>query len=333
MGARDRPSRSRNAIVWQDRRTAPQCDALRAAGHEPTDRAQDRARARRLFLRHQDQAGCSINVAGARERAMRGELAFGTVDYVARLEPDRTARCTSPMRRTRAARCSSTSITGDWDDELLALARRPARVLPTVVASSGVCARRDDRRRRACRSRASPATSRRRSSARPAWRRGLAKNTYGTGCFLLLNTGAGAVASSNNLVIDRRVASATARIDYALEGSVFIGGAVVQWLRDGLKIIRTASRDRGAGGERAGQRRRLPGAGVRRARRAALGRLCARRDVRPDARRDLRAYRARGARVDRVSRAPTCCARCRSDAGHHAHRAARRRRRRPRTTC
>jgi glycerol kinase len=127
---------------------------------------------------------------------------------------------------------------GDWDDELLALLDIPREVLPQVVASSGVCAETlldgvavpiagiaGDQQAalfgQAC---LSP---------------GLAKNTYGTGCFLLMNTGTNAVASRNNLVTTvawRR----DGRLDYALEGSVFIAGAVVQWLRDGLQIIRSA---------------------------------------------------------------------------------------------
>jgi glycerol kinase len=127
---------------------------------------------------------------------------------------------------------------GDWDDELLALLDVPRAVLPTVVASSGVCG-----------------TARLGGSEVPiagiagdqqaalfgqaCVRPGMAKNTYGTGCFLLLNTGGTAVASRNNLVTT--VAwQRDGRIDYALEGSVFIGGAVVQWLRDGLQIVRSA---------------------------------------------------------------------------------------------
>ena len=133
---------------------------------------------------------------------------------------------------------------------------------------------------------------------------GLAKNTYGTGCFLLMNTGAQAVASANQLLTTvawRR----DGRLDYALEGSVFIGGAVVQWLRDGLKIIRTAAEIEALAAsvpDNGGVYLVPAFAGLGR---AALGRLCARRDFRPHARRDVGAHRARGARSRSRIRAPT----------------------------
>ena len=100
----------------------------------------------------------------------------------------------------------------------------------------------------------------------------MAKNTYGTGCFLLMNTGAKAGRVAKQPAHDRRLAASAARLEYALEGSVFIGGAVVQWLRDGLGIIRTSAEIEALAAHRARQRRRLPRAGVRRPRRAALGR-------------------------------------------------------------
>ena len=226
-----------NAIVWQDRRTAPICDELRAAGHAATF-----ARKTGLVL-DAYFSGTKLrwildHVRGARERANRGELAFGTVD--AWLVWNMTG---GQVHCTDASNASRTLLfdihTGDWDDELLRILDVPREVLPQVVASSGICgtaklAGRDvpiagiagDQQAalfgQAC---VSP---------------GLAKNTYGTGCFLLLNTGSTAVASSNNLLTTvawRR----DGRLDYALEGSVFIGGAVVQWLRDGLQIVRSAA--------------------------------------------------------------------------------------------
>ena len=180
-----------NAIVWQDRRTAPLL--RRAARRRPRRRliaAQDRARARRVLLRHQAQVAARPRARRARARAQRGELAFGTIDSLARLEPDRRRACTSPTRRTRAARCSSTSTRGDWDDELLRAARRPAR---------GAAARR--RRRRACARTARldgvdvpiagiAGDQQAALFGQACHAPGLAKNTYGTGCFLLLNTGA-----------------------------------------------------------------------------------------------------------------------------------------------
>jgi glycerol kinase len=225
-----------NAIVWQDRRTAPLCSELRAAGHAA------------LFARKTGLvldayfSGTKLkwlldNVAGARARAERGELAFGTIDtwLVWQLTGGRV-HCTDSSNASRTLLFDIHA--GSWDDELLALLDIPRSVLPQVVASSGICGQAaidgvdipiagiaGDQQAalfgQAC---LTP---------------GLAKNTYGTGCFLLLNTGRQAVSSRNNLLTT--VAwQRNGVTDYALEGSVFIGGAVVQWLRDGLKIISAA---------------------------------------------------------------------------------------------
>jgi glycerol kinase len=225
-----------NAIVWQDRRTAGRCDALDAAGHAETIAAKTGLVLDAYF------SGTKLewlldHVPGARKRARRGELAFGTIDswLVWNLSGGRA-------HVTDASNASRTLLfnihTGAWDDELLQLFNVPRAVLPQVVASSGICAEASvdgvalpiagiagDQQAalfgQACHS------------------PGLAKNTYGTGCFLLMNTGGKAVASTNRLLTT--VAwQRGGRLDYALEGSVFIGGAVVQWLRDGLAIIRSA---------------------------------------------------------------------------------------------
>jgi glycerol kinase len=225
-----------NAIVWQDRRTAATCDELRAAGHAP------------LFARKTGLvldayfSGTKLkwlldHVPGARARAERGELAFGTIDtwLIWQLTGGRV-HCTDPSNASRTLLFDIHK--GAWDDELLALLDVPREVLPQVVPSSGVCGTSSiggvdipiagiagDQQAalfgQAC--------------LKP----GMAKNTYGTGCFLLLNTGREAVDSRNNLLTT--VAwQRNGVTDYALEGSVFIGGAVVQWLRDGLQLIRTA---------------------------------------------------------------------------------------------
>jgi glycerol kinase len=224
------------AIVWQDRRTAPMCDDLRKAGH-----AELFSRKTGLVL-DAYFSGTKLkwlldHVPAARERAMRNELAFGTVDSWLVWNLTRGAE-----HVTDASNASRTLLfdihRGEWDDELLALLDVPRSVLPAVVSSSGVCGEWKDGTvgvpiagiagdqqaalfGQAC---LTP---------------GLAKNTYGTGCFLLLNTGRVAVASKNNLVstVAWRRDGVT---DYALEGSVFIGGAVVQWLRDELHLIRSA---------------------------------------------------------------------------------------------
>ena len=226
-----------NAIVWQDRRTAALCDELRAEGHAP------------LFARKTGLvldayfSGTKLrwlldNVDGARARAERGELAFGTIDtwLIWNLTGGRV-HCTDPSNASRTLLFDIHA--GEWDDQLLALLGVPRAMLPQVVPSSGVCANASidgtdipiagiaGDQQAALFGQACLAP-------------GMAKNTYGTGCFLLLNTGKEAVTSSNNLLttIAWQRDGAT---DYALEGSVFIGGAVVQWLRDGLKIIRTAA--------------------------------------------------------------------------------------------
>jgi glycerol kinase len=226
-----------NAIVWQDRRTAPLCDELRTSGKamliaEKTGLVID------AYFSGTKLKWLLDNVPGARERALRGELAFGTIDSWLIFQLTGGA-----AHVTDASNSSRTLLfdirRGEWDDELLGLLDVPRSVLPQVVASSGVCAETlldgvsvpiagiaGDQQAalfgQAC---LAP---------------GLAKNTYGTGCFLLMNTGTNAVASRNNLVTTVAWKRGDT-LDYALEGSVFIAGAVVQWLRDGLQIIRSAS--------------------------------------------------------------------------------------------
>jgi len=226
-----------HAIVWQDRRTAPHCDALRAAGPAETI-----ARKTGLVL-DAYFSGTKLkwlldHVKGARDRAIRGELAFGTVDAWLVWNLTRgAAHVTDPSNASRTLLFDIRK--GDWDDELLALFDIPRPVLPRIVPSSGVCGHAKvggidvpiagiaGDQQAALFGQACHAP-------------GIAKNTYGTGCFLLMNTGHRAVASANNLLttVAWQRDGAT---DYALEGSVFIGGAVVQWLRDGLKIIRSAA--------------------------------------------------------------------------------------------
>jgi glycerol kinase len=226
-----------NAIVWQDRRTAPMCDALRAAGHEATFTAKTGLVLDAYF------SGTKLkwlldHVPEARVRAERGELAFGTIDtwLVWKL----TNGAVHVIDASNASRTLFYDIhTGRWDDELLALLDVPREVLPRVVSSSGAVAT-------VALGGASVPIAGIAGDQQAALfgqacdRPGLAKNTYGTGCFLLLNTGAHAVASKNRLLTTVAWDLGGA-LSYALEGSVFIGGAAVQWLRDGLKLIRTAA--------------------------------------------------------------------------------------------
>jgi glycerol kinase len=177
------------------------------------------------------------HVPGARARALRGELAFGTIDSW--LIWNLSGGAAHVTDASNASRTMLYDIhRGDWDEELLALLDIPRSVLPQVVASSGQCA--DATVQGASVPIAGIAGDQQAALfGQACLEPGLAKNTYGTGCFLLLNTGRKAVASKNNLV--STVAWLRNDVtEYALEGSVFIAGAVVQWLRDGLKLIRTA---------------------------------------------------------------------------------------------
>jgi glycerol kinase len=225
-----------NAIVWQDRRTAGLCDQLRDAGHAP------------LFARKTGLvldayfSGTKLkwlldNVPGARDRARRGELAFGTVDsWLIWNLSGGTVHVTDVSNASRTLLFDIHSCA--WDDELLALLDIPHSVLPNAVPSSGVCAEYvvgNTRVPIAGIAGDQQAALFGQACLAP----GLAKNTYGTGCFMLLNTGATAVESQRRLV-STIAWQRDGSINYALEGSVFIAGAVVQWLRDGLKIIRTA---------------------------------------------------------------------------------------------
>jgi len=222
-----------NAIVWQDRRTAPMCDELRAAGLAPLF-AQKTGLVLDAYFSGTKLRWLLDHVDGARARAARGELAFGTIDawLVWNLTGGRV-HCTDASNASRTLLYDIRA--GDWDDELLRILDVPREVLPAVVPSAGVCG---DATIGGVRVPIAGIAGDQQAAlfGQACTSPGLAKNTYGTGCFLLLNTGAHAVASRNNLLTTvawRRPGG----LDYALEGSVFIGGAVVQWLRDGLRII------------------------------------------------------------------------------------------------
>ncbi len=228
-----------NAIVWQDRRTSAFCDELKAAGHAD---AVQRASGLVIdaYFSGSKIAWLLDHVPGARQRAERGELAFGTVDTWLLWNLTGGA-----LHLTDASNASRTLLynlrTGDWDPEMLRLLRVPRELLPEVRSSSEVY-----------------------GSTVPAlfggpipiggmagdqqaalfgqncFSRGFAKNTYGTGCFLLMNIGREPAPSRNKLIttVAWKLGEET---EFALEGSVFIGGAVVQWLRDGLGIVSSSS--------------------------------------------------------------------------------------------
>ncbi|MCC7200262.1 MAG: glycerol kinase GlpK [Gammaproteobacteria bacterium] len=225
------------AIVWQDRRTAEACDRLRAAGHEPevmrrTGLVLD------PYFSGTKLAWLLDNVPGARARAELGELAFGTVDsWLAFKLSDHRLHVTDATNASRTMLCNLE--TGDWDPVMLEMLDIPRACLPEILPSSipaGTIARGE------------PLTvdlggyqvplggiagdQQAALFGQACFKPGMAKNTYGTGCFLLMNSGRTPVVSENRLLTT--IGWRTDALSYALEGSVFVGGAVVQWLRDGL---------------------------------------------------------------------------------------------------
>jgi glycerol kinase len=223
------------AIVWQDRRTAPLCEALEKSG------VREEVSSKTGLVLDPYFSATKVrwildNVPGARGRAERGELAFGTVDSWL------IWHLTSGMRHvtdvTNASRTLLYNIVkGEWDAELLRIFGVPASMLPKVVWSSerigdvttslglgGVAIAGIAGDQQAA------------LFGQLCWNAGEAKNTYGTGCFLLQNVGTEFVRSKHKL-ITTLAASAQKRREYALEGSIFIGGAVVQWLRDNMRLI------------------------------------------------------------------------------------------------
>jgi glycerol kinase len=227
-----------HAIVWQDRRTARYCDQLKAAGHEPLFQAKTGLFIDAYF------SGTKLrwlldSVPGAREKAARGELAFGTVDswLIWKLTSGR-------LHITDATNASRTLLfnihTQNWDEELLSLLDIPRSLLPTVRDSSEVYGQTGDEFGARIAIAGIAGDQQAATFGQAALKSGMAKNTYGTGCFALLNTGNKPIASQAKLLttIGWRIKD---RIDYALEGSVFVAGAVVQWLRDGLGIIKTSA--------------------------------------------------------------------------------------------
>ena len=228
-----------NAIVWQDRRTAPMCDVLKAAGHEA------RVTAKTGLVLDAYFSATKVkwileNVRTARARANAGELLFGTVD--AWLIWKLTGGGVHATDTTNASRTLFYDINaGAWDDELLALFDVPRSMLPEIRDSS---CRFADTAGDIFAARIPIAGVAGDQQAALFGQRctapGMVKNTYGTGCFMLMHTGDAPIRSRNKLVTTAACA-AGGRAQYALEGSVFVAGAAVQWLRDGLGIIKASA--------------------------------------------------------------------------------------------
>jgi len=223
------------AIVWQDRRTAAVCESLRASG------AGDDVSSRTGLVLDPYFSGTKLawildHVPGARARADRGELAFGTVDSWLIWHLTSGTRHVTDV--TNASRTLLYNIVkGEWDAEMLRLLNIPASLLPEVVWSSEKVGEVTTSLGLGGISIAGIAGDQQAALfGQLCWSAGEAKNTYGTGCFLLQNIGTEFIRSKNRL-ITTLAASAQQRLEYAFEGSIFIGGAVVQWLRDNLKLI------------------------------------------------------------------------------------------------
>src|SRR5438067_1786004 len=228
-----------HAIVWQDRRTAARCDQLKARGLAPLIKRKTGLVVDAYF------SGTKLewllrNVPGARAKAKAGRLAFGTVDswLVWHLTGGRV-HVTDPSNASRTMLFNLR--TGDWDDELLKLFGVPRSVLPAVGSSSEVYG--ETRLFGGGGSIPIAGIAGDQQAAlfgQACTQPGMVKNTYGTGCFMLMNTGTKPIVSKNNLLttVAWRIGN---RTEYALEGSIFIAGAVVQWLRDGLGIIESSS--------------------------------------------------------------------------------------------
>ena len=223
------------ALVWQDRRTAPACETLKASGMESLIR-QRTGLVLDPYFSGTKVAWILDAVPGARARAERGELAFGTVDSWLLWNLSGGA-----LHATDATNASRTLLfdlhRGAWDPDLLEALRVPAALLPEVRPSASDFGRTEAGLLGAPVLIGGVAGDQQAALfGQGCLRPGLVKNTYGTGCFLLMATGAEARASTHGLLTTRCATGAGAPA-FALEGSVFVGGAVVQWLRDGLGLI------------------------------------------------------------------------------------------------
>ena len=221
-----------HAIVWQDRRTAGFCDRLKRDGHEGLIRKKTGLVIDAYF------SGSKLrwildHVKGARADAEKGKLAFGTVDswLVWKLTGGKV-HVTDPSNASRTMLYNIR--TGEWDDELLKILKVPRAVLPRVAKSSEIYGHAENLGIPIAGIGGDQQAA---LFGQACHKPGMVKNTYGTGCFMLMNTGTDAVPSKNNLLttVAWQVGD---KLEYALEGSIFIAGAVVQWLRDGLGIIK-----------------------------------------------------------------------------------------------
>ena len=228
-----------NAIVWQDRRTTPHCEELRQAGHA------EMIRKRTGLILDPYFSGTKLQwildtVPGARERAARGELAAGTIDTWL------TWKLTGGQRHVTDVSNACRTLLYDinecaWNDELLELFDVPREILPEVVPTSGVVGRVQEEILGAEIPIGGMIGDQQAALfGQLCVKEGMVKNTYGTGCFMLMNTGEQPVFGEHQLLTTVAWQIGTGPINYAIEGSVFIAGAAIQWLRDGLGVIQNA---------------------------------------------------------------------------------------------
>jgi glycerol kinase len=228
-----------NAIVWQDRRTADFCDKLKSEGADGLIK-QKTGLVIDAYFSATKLKWILDNVKGARQKANRGQLCFGTVDtWLLWKLTNGQVHATDVSNASRTMLCNI--HTAEWDEELLKLFTIPIDILPKIKSNSEVFGYTEN----VLTGKGIPISGMAGDQQAALFGQmciqpGMVKNTYGTGCFMLMNTGNKPVTSKNNLLttIAWKIQH---EIQYALEGSVFIAGAVVQWLRDGLEVIRTSS--------------------------------------------------------------------------------------------
>jgi len=227
------------AIVWQSRQSEAICEELRQNGHEPLFREKTGLLIDPYF------SGTKVkwildNVPGAREKAEKGELLFGTIDtWLVYQLSGKNVHVTDYSNASRTLMFNIYDLT--WDDELLEILTVPKSMLPEVRSSSEIYANTVDHHFFGYEVPIAGIAGDQQAAlfGQACFEAGMAKNTYGTGCFMLMNTGEKAVQSENGL-LTTIAWGVDGKVEYALEGSVFIAGSAIQWLRDGLKLIETA---------------------------------------------------------------------------------------------
>lgn len=229
-----------HAIVWQSRQTDEICDELRAKGYDK------KVRDKTGLLIDAYFSGTKVkwildHVEGAREKAERGELLFGTIDTW--LIWNLSGRKIHVTDYTNASRTMMYNIRElGWDKELLNILQVPASMLPEVRPSSEIYGYTTDTHFFGCRIPIAGTAGDQQAAlfGQACYEKGMAKNTYGTGCFMLMNTGEDAVKSAHGL-LTTIAWGVNGKVEYALEGSIFVAGSAIQWLRDGLRMLKNSS--------------------------------------------------------------------------------------------